>query len=277
MSGEPLLSGQSCQKQEVGKMTQAERRLYLIDYFLKEAGFSTEIPTDEATQKRLLRALMNVRAPQSVDRAVLNVQNAYLQQELCAKGITDIDDLTPVEKDIYLWKGDITTLKCDAIVNAANSGMLGCFYPCHDCIDNAIHTFAGIQLRLFLAEVMKKQGYEEPTGRAKLTEGYNLPCRYILHTVGPFVRGKLTEKDRDDLANCYLSCLNLADQTGIRHLAFCCLSTGEFHFPNDIAASIAVQTVRKYKKEQQSEIKVIFNVFKEKDYEIYQGLFGANR
>lgn len=258
-------------------MTQAERRLYLIDYFLKEAGFSTEIPTDEAAQKRLLRALMNVRAPQSVDRAVLNVQNAYLQQELRAKGITDIDDLTPVEKDIYLWKGDITTLKCDAVVNAANSGMLGCFYPCHGCIDNAIHTFAGIQLRLFLAEVMKKQGYEEPTGRAKLTEGYNLPCRYILHTVGPFVRGKLTEKDRDDLANCYLSCLNLANQTGIRHLAFCCLSTGEFHFPNDIAASIAVQTVRKYKKEQQSEIKVIFNVFKEKDYEIYQGLLGANR
>lgn len=258
-------------------MTQAERRLYLIDYFLKEAGFSMEIPTDEAAQKRLLRALMNVRAPQSVDRAVLNIQDAYLQQELRAKGITDIDDLTPIEKDIYLWKGDITTLKCDAIVNAANSGMLGCFYPCHDCIDNAIHTFAGIQLRLFLAEVMKKQGYEEPTGRAKLTERYNLPCRYILHTVGPFVRGKLTEKDRDDLANCYLSCLNLADQTGIRHLAFCCLSTGEFHFPNDIAASIAVQTVRKYKKEQQSEIKVIFNVFKEKDYEIYQGLFGANR
>lgn len=258
-------------------MTQAERRLYLIDYFLKEAGFSMEIPTDEAAQKRLLRALMNVRAPQSVDRAVLNIQDAYLQQELRAKGITDIDDLTPIEKDIYLWKGDITTLKCDAIVNAANSGMLGCFYPCHDCIDNAIHTFAGIQLRLFLAEVMKKQGYEEPTGRAKLTEGYNLPCRYILHTVGPFVRGKLTEKDRHDLANCYLSCLNLADQTGIRHLAFCCLSTGEFHFPNDIAASIAVQTVRKYKKEQQSEIKVIFNVFKEKDYEIYQGLLGANR
>ena len=191
---------------------------------------------------------------------------------LVQKGVTDLADLTPVQPDIYLWRGDITALRCGSIVNAANSGMTGCYQPCHNCIDNCIHTYAGIQLRLACAELMREQGHAEPTGQAKLTPAYNLPCDYVLHTVGPIVEGILTREHERLLASCYLSCLELADGTNIKSIAFCCISTGVFMFPKQCAAEIAVQTVKDYKQKTHSEIKVIFNVFKETDYEIYQSL-----
>ena len=228
------------------------------------------IPMDEAEQKQLLRSLMNVRSPRSVGEDYLSVQDEYLREETAAKGITDIADLTPAERGIYLWQGDITTLKCGAIVNAANSGMTGCYVPCHGCIDNVIHTYAGVQLRLACAELIKRQGHEETTGQAKLTSAYNLPCEYVLHTVGPIIYGKVTLQDQELLASCYRSCLELAQKNAIGSVAFCCISTGEFHFPNDLAAEIAVQTVRQYRKDTE----VIFNVFKDVDYRIYRELLG---
>ena len=257
-------------------MTQKERRIYLIRELLKEQpGYhDIEIPQDEQEQKRLLRSLFNVRMPRAVSREFLEVEDAYLQTATAEKGITNLSDLQPVQNGLYLWKGDITTLRCDAIVNAANSQMLGCFCPCHGCIDNAIHTYAGIQLRAACAELMNEQGYEEETGKAKITPAYNLPCNYVLHTVGPIIYGRLTEKDKKQLASCYRSCLELAEQNGIKSIAFCCISTGEFHFPNDKAAEIAVQTVKEYKRQTNSKIEVIFNVFKQMDYEIYRDLLG---
>ena len=259
-------------------MTQAERRIYLITALLKEQPqFSKiEIPCDEQKQKTLLRSLFNIRMPKPVTEEFLTVQNAYLQEETRRKGITALSDLVPVQEEIYLWRGDITTLKCDAIVNAANSQMLGCFCPNHGCIDNAIHTFAGVQLRLTCADLMKQQCHEEETGNAKITPAYNLPCRYVLHTVGPIVHGNLTKKDKELLASCYQSCLELAERNGLKSIAFCCISTGEFHFPNDKAAQIAVETVKRYKEQAHSKIEVIFNVFKELDYNIYRELLRAD-
>ena len=255
-------------------MTQEEKGTFLIQKLIDEQPRyrDLQIPSDEADQRHLLRALMNVRPPRPIGEDFLAVQDEYLRAETAAKGITDIAGLTPVEPGIYLWQGDITTLKCGAIVNAANSGMTGCFVPCHGCIDNAIHTYAGAQLRLVCAELMEKQGHEEPTGQAKLTPAYNLPCDYVLHTVGPIIYGGVTEKDRRLLASCYRSCLELARQNGIGSVAFCCISTGEFHFPNDLAAEIAVDTVRQYR----GSVEVIFNVFKDTDYEIYRGLLGKH-
>ena len=263
---------------EVKKMTQTERRLYLIAALLKEQPqFSKiEIPSDKQEQKRLLRSLFNIRMPKPVTEEFLMVQNAYLKEEIRRKGITELSNLEPVSKEIYLWRGDITTLKCDAIVNAANSQMLGCFCPNHGCIDNAIHTFAGVQLRLACRDLMKQQGHEEETGKAKITPAYNLPSRYVIHTVGPIVYGGLTKKDKDLLASCYRSCLELAERKGLKSIAFCCISTGEFHFPNDKAAQIAIKTVKRYKEETQSEIEVIFNVFKKLDYNIYKRLLKAD-
>ena len=263
-----------------GTVKQAQRRVYLIEYLLieyllTEQNVRAKIPDNEFAQKRLLRALFNVREPRVVNEEFLRVQDEYLLEELRLKGITDIADLSPVQPDIYLWRGDITTLKCDGIVNAANSQMLGCFCPNHGCIDNAIHTFAGVRLRLECAELMRAQGHEEPVGEAKITRGYNLPCQYVLHTVGPIVYGELTEKHERLLENCYRSCLTLADENGLESLAFCCISMGEFHFPNERAAEIAVQTVREYKRETGSRIKVIFNVFKEQDRKIYAKLLGS--
>ena len=258
-------------------MEQERKRKYLIEYLLAERNLQAEIPSDEISQKRLLRALFNVRMPKKASDAFLRIQDEYLQEELRRKGITDIASLAPASSDIYLWKGDITTLKCDGIVNAANSRLLGCFCPNHGCIDNAIHTFAGVGLRQECAKIMKVQGCEEPTGTAKITKAYNLPCRYVLHTVGPIVYGALTEREERELMDCYRSCLNLADKNGLQSLAFCCISTGEFHFPNEKAAEIAVQTVTDYKRQTKSKIKVIFNVFKESDYEIYARLLGADK
>lgn len=258
-------------------MEQTERRKYLIGYLLSERKQTAEIPLDPDGQKRLFRALVNVRMPESADKEFLQVQDAYLQEELRLKGITDIAALSPVAPDLYLRKGDITTLKCDGIVNAANSQLLGCFCPNHGCIDNAIHTFAGVELRAECAEIMKAQSCEERTGQAKITKAYNLPCKYVLHTVGPIVYGNLTEKHEQGLADCYRSCLALADERGLKSIAFCCISTGEFHFPNERAAEIAVRTIAEYKERTQSKIKVIFNVFKETDHAIYAKLLGADK
>ena len=253
-------------------MTQRERRAYLIRALLLERGEDPEgaVPAEEGEQKRLLRALMNVRPPRIAARQFLEIQDAYLQAETAAKGVTDVGDLRPAEEGICLWRGDITTLRCGAIVNAANSRMLGCFVPCHGCIDNAIHTFAGVQLRLACAELMERQGHEEPTGGAKLTPAFNLPCRYVLHTVGPIVTGRLTDRQERQLASCYRSCLALAAEHGIESVAFCCISTGEFRFPPERAAEIAVETVRACRKE--FGVQVVFNVFKESDERIYRRL-----
>lgn len=259
-------------------MTQEERRHYLIKELLEESGYSNmKVPSDEQEQKKLLRSLFNIRMPKPVTSEFLRVQDAYLREETKNKGITELADLLPVQEGIYLWKGDITTLRCDAIVNAANSQMLGCFCPCHGCIDNAIHTFSGVQLRAACADLMKKQGHEEKIGTAKITPAYNLPCKYILHTVGPVIRGELTKEDKDLLASCYRSCLGLAEQKGVKSIAFCCISTGEFHFPNDKAAEIAIKTVKEYKIRTNSQMEVVFNVFKERDYNIYWELLKANR
>lgn len=251
-------------------MTQQDGRLFLIKYLLGEQPQyrGMQIPQSKAEQRRMLRSLMNVRHPKVIGDDFLAVQDEYLQSVTADKGITDIANLEQLEDGIYLWQGDITTLKCDAIVNAANSGMTGCYCPCHGCIDNAIHTYAGIQLRLECAEIMEKQGYAEPTGKAKITKAYNLPCKHVLHTVGPIISGELTKEDEELLASCYRSCLEIARENGVKSVAFCCVSTGEFHFPNDSAAEIAVQTVRECK----GEIEVIFNVFKDIDYEIYRNL-----
>ena len=235
-------------------MTQAERRLFLIDTLLSERGERIEIPTDEYNQKRLLRSLFNIRMPKAVTDDFLQIQDAYLQEENRRKGITDIAD--------------------DAIVNAANSQMLGCFSPCHGCIDNAIHTYAGVQLRNKCNEIMTEQGFDEPTGQAKITPAYNLPCKYIIHTVGPIVGGRLTGEDCELLKSCYLSCLKLAEENSCKSIAFCCISTGVFGFPQKEAAEIAVNTVKEYQKEH--KIEVIFNVFKDSDKQIYRELLSAD-
>ena len=255
-------------------MNQSEKRLFLIQSLLNECPSCQKqiIPADSERQKILLRGLMNVRRPVRIGAEFLQVQDAYLQDETAAKGITDIADLTPIQPGLYLWQGDITTLKCDAIVNAANSGMTGCYIPNHRCIDNAIHTFAGVELRLACEGLMEQQGYPEPTGQAKITPAFNLPCRYVLHTVGPIISGRVTKADKELLASCYRSCLELAAENSLESVAFCCISTGEFHFPNDLAAEIAVATVKEFLKKQTSVKKVIFNVFKDLDKAIYEKL-----
>lgn len=259
-------------------MTQTEKRNYLIKYLLQEQPRYADmpIPADEGEQKKLLRSLFNVRMPNPVSEAFLKIQDAYLQEECAKKGVVSLSDLSPTQPGIYLWQGDITRLSADAIVNAANSALLGCFVPCHGCIDNAIHSAAGVQLRLECAHIMEQQKAEEPTGKAKITEAYNLPCRYVLHTVGPIIYGEVTKQDCDLLTDCYRSCLELAAAHQLKNVAFCCISTGEFHFPNEKAAEIAVQTVRSYQEQNPNSIEVVFNVFKDNDYAIYKQLLGTN-
>lgn len=259
-------------------MNQEERRRFLIEALLRERPENSrlEIPADAQRQRMLLRGLMNLRPPEPICREFIEVQNAYLQAELAAKKITDVRKLRPVQKGVCLWRGDITTLRCGAIVNAANSGMTGCYQPGHSCIDNCIHTYAGVQLRLKCAELMERQGHAEPTGRAQITPAYNLPCDYVIHTVGPIVQGPLTQRHRAQLASCYRSCLELAEANHVDSIAFCCISTGVFMFPNEAAAEIAVRTVQAYREETGSEMEVIFNVYLERDEAIYRGLLGAD-
>ena len=253
-------------------MNQIERRRALIRYLLDEGHWRNTIPENETEQKRLLRGLMNVRPAEPVSEEFLEMQDEYLQEALAEKGTVSLADMEELQPELYLWRGDITRIQCGAIVNAANSGMTGCWQPCHSCIDNCIHTYAGVQLRLKCAELMDAQGHEEPTGQAKITPAYNLPCNYILHTVGPIVEGPLTAEHERLLASCYRSCLQLAAENGVESIAFCCISTGVFMFPNDKAARIATQTVKDWKAEMGSGIKVIFNVFKEQDERLYRAL-----
>ena len=257
-------------------MTHEEKRIFLIKTLLAEQPRyrNIEIPTDTQGQKDLLRSLMNVRMPAPLSDEYIEIEGEYLGEETAAKGITRLADLKPVEEGIYLWQGDITTLEVDAIVNAANSQMLGCFQPLHNCIDNCIHTFAGLRLRNKCAEIMQKQGHEEPTGLAKITQAYDLPCKFVIHTVGPIVNGQLTARHEELLASSYRSCLTLADENGLGSIAFCCISTGVFGFPQRRAAEIAVQTVREYKANTHSKIEVIFNVFKDEDHDVYRELLG---
>lgn len=259
-------------------MTQNEKLLWLIKYLLAENPRynKVEIPDNTDEQFNLYRSLVNVRMPECISDAYLSVEDEYLKNEISQKGITHIYELMPLYDNLYLWQGDITTIDADAIVNAANNQLLGCFCPCHVCIDNCIHTFAGVRLRLKCAGIMQKQGFKEPTGKAKITPAYNLPSKYVLHTVGPIISGILTKKDKELLASCYYECLKKADEYNLNSIAFCCISTGEFRFPNDKAAEIAVDTVKKYKAETNSRIKVIFNVFKDKDYKIYRELLSAD-
>ena len=251
-------------------MTQDERRVWLIRALLDEQGTKNAVPQDVFEQKRLLRGLMNVRPPKPANEEFLAVQDAYLSEAIREKGVTALSDLTPLRPHQYLWRGDITTLAVDAIVNAANSQLLGCFSPNHGCIDNAIHTYAGVQLRLACHEIMQRQRHEEPTGTAKITPGFNLPAKYVLHTVGPIVSGKLSERHCKALASCYQSCLALAAENDLFSVAFCCISTGVFGFPQKEAARVAVETVTAFQKE--CPIDVVFNVFKEADLLIYRKL-----
>ncbi len=270
---------------------QEERLDYLLEKFKKDSLWykDLEVGGDYQEKRRALRSLMNIRMPGAMAPEVLEVQDEFLREEAAEKGIVTLEEIPtaarqygsrkPFGDKISVWQGDITRLQVGAIVNAANSQMLGCFHPCHGCIDNAIHSAAGIELREACSQYMEHRKvqygkeYEEPTGRAVLTEGYNLPAEYVIHTVGPIVYGNLTEKLKEDLRNCYKNILKCCVEHGIRSVAFCCISTGEFHFPNDEAARIAVAEVRKYLEKHQEDFdRVIFNVFKDVDRELYEDL-----
>lgn len=260
-------------------MTHDEQRVWLIEQLLAEdaAYRGYEVPADIQEQKDMLRSLMNVRAPKPISQHFLQIQDEYLRQENAASGVTDADALpaSPLDERLVLWQGDITALRIDAIVNAANSQMCGCFRPLHGCVDNVIHSKSGIALRLKCYDMMCKQGHDEPTGSAKITPAYNLPCRYILHTVGPIVQGRLTEVHCEQLRSCYRSCLELAGASGVHSIAFCCISTGVFHFPNDRAAQLAVETVRAYLDAHDGIRRVVFNVYQDVDLELYRRILYA--
>ncbi|MDR0321508.1 MAG: protein-ADP-ribose hydrolase [Treponema sp.] len=249
-------------------MTKADQ----LDFLINVLSPLEALPQTIEDKWLLFRSLVNVRPPQKIRDEFLSVQDDLLKSLTAEKGITAIDNLKPIKDSIYLWRGDITTLKVDAIVNAANSALLGCFLPCHACIDNTIHTFAGVQLRMECAEIMERQGHPEPTGNAKITAAYNLPCKYVLHTVGPIISGTVSDEDRRLLASCYRSCLELSAQNGVSSIAFCCISTGEFRFPKENAAKIAIQTVLDFLKTENNRrnMKIAFNVFNEHDEQIYR-------
>lgn len=268
---------------------QEERLDYLLHEFKEDSGRYRDLETGEdyGEKRMLLRSLMNIRMPGKMNENVVKVQDEFLTEEAREKGIVELTDIPtaaeqygsshPYADKISVWQGDITRLRAGAIVNAANSQMLGCFVPCHKCIDNAIHSAAGIELREACSHYMKRRRmqygarYEEPTGQAVLTKGYNLPADYVIHTVGPIVGGSLNQKLKDDLKSCYLNVLKCCVEHKIRSVAFCCISTGEFHFPNDEAAKIAADTVTGFLKEHDPDFdRIIFNVFKDVDRELYE-------
>jgi protein in tap1-dppD intergenic region len=244
-----------------------------LDYLIRTLNPNVKIPESKQEKEDLLRTLMNIWEVEKLPEQFFDVQDKYLKQKLSEKKIVELKELDEVEKNIYLWQGDITTLKVDAIVNAANKALLGCFVPHHRCIDNAIHTQAGLQLRQECFEIMQKQGEFEKTGQAKITSGYNLPAKYVIHTVGPIIYNSVEDSDKELLASCYRNCLELALKNNLKSIAFCCISTGEFRFPNDLAAQIAVVEVRKVLSENpDKDIKVVFNVFKDTDLAIYRDI-----
>ena len=252
----------------------------LLERFIQDSeGYQDlEVPPDISSRRRALRSLMNIRMPRPVSQETLSLQDQYLQIRAKEKGIVTLADLPEDRDGITLWQGDITRLQADAIVN---SQMLGCFAPCHGCIDNCLHTYAGVQMRLECAgqmEILRRKngaGYEQPTAVPMLTDGYNLPARKVVHIVGPIVDGPLMDRHRLELAACYVNTLNLCAENGLRNVAFCCISTGVFSFPQQEAAGIAVQTVRAWLKAHPDQIDlVIFNVFTDKDDLIYRELLG---
>ncbi len=261
--------------------TQQERLDYLVEAFKKDSGEYRDLrtPADAEGKRRILRSLMNIRMPGMLPPDVLGTQDAYLRARAEEKGVVTLNDI-PVAKGILsIWQGDITRLQVDAIVNAANSQMLGCFVPMHTCIDNCIHTFAGIQLRLACAEQMEKlraqygEDYEQPTAVPMLTDAYNLPAKKVIHIVGPIVEGHLTAEHERQLADCYRNTLDLCAGHGLKSVAFCCISTGVFMFPNQRAAEIAVSTGEAWLRTHPEQMdRVIFNVFKDTDRGIYEKL-----
>lgn len=257
-------------------MNQEERLDALITYLKNErndteTNFNEAVTMDE--KMHLFRGLCNVRAPLPVSDAFLTIQNEFLNEWNHEQKSIGLTDLSPIQNQLYLWQGDITRLAVEGIVNAANSELLGCMVPNHSCIDNIIHTRAGVQLRLDCHEMMQAQGRKEAAGKAKITKAYNLPANFVIHTVGPFIdeRGVSPLKEQL-LASCYRNSLKLADANQLSSIAFCCISTGEFNFPNEHAAKIAVRTVKEYIAHTQSTIQVIFNVFKDEDLQIYESL-----
>ncbi len=274
-------------------MNRIENIDFCIRYLLEQNRTQADIPATLPEKQRLLRALMNVWEPQPLSEEFLHAQDAELQAQLQDKGVVSLEDIAASADTPLLWQGDITRLRVDAIVNAANSQMMGCWHPLHACIDNCIHSAAGLQLRAECAEAMS--GAECPpmhpeytmggttyrhafTSETLITEAYNLPCRHVLHTVGPTIpNGVPTKEQEAQLANCYRNCLGLAGSNGCRSIAFCCISTGEFHFPNRRAAEIAVATVKAFQCGRDARApRVVFNVFKDIDYDIYSELLGEN-
>ncbi|GCL70014.1 hypothetical protein PAGU1579_17830 [Veillonella tobetsuensis] len=259
-------------------MTQQERLRYLVEGLVAEYkekhNEHIDIPMNEEEQFNLFRALCNIRSAGSMPAEWMKIQDEYLTELAREKGIVTINDMDKRAPQIYLWQGDITRLSVDAIVNAANNQLLGCFAPNHRCIDNAIHTFAGIELRMACSRMIEYMDMPEKTGVARKTYGFNLPAKHVIHTVGPIIYDSLTDIEREQLASCYRSCLELANAYSLQSIAFCCISTGEFRFPNEDAAQIAIDTVRTYLKETNSKIQVVFNVFKDIDYDIYDKLLG---
>ncbi|WP_157152893.1 protein-ADP-ribose hydrolase [Brachyspira murdochii] len=248
--------------------------LFLIDYLIKEGNYKYDIELEKALKENneevaynYFRYLMNIRLPNGISEEYLKIEDEYLQDRLKKKIITNIEDIKPIRDNLYLWQGDITTLNIDAVVNAANSSMLGCFIPIHKCIDNAIHSASGTRLRLYLNDIMK--GKTEDTGKCIMTKAFNLPSKYILHTVGPIIQSSVSKRDEELLYNCYESCLETAKENNIKSIAFCCISTGEFKFPNKEASEIAVNAVKDFLYNTKYDIKIVFNVFKDLDYELY--------
>lgn len=262
-------------------LTQEQRLDYLVEEFKADSVEykNLETPKDTEGKRRILRSLMNIRMPKNMAEDVVKVQDEYLKERAADKGIVELSDIPVVRDGISVWQGDITRLAVDAIVNAANSQMLGCFVPMHTCIDNCIHTFAGIQLREECSRQMDQlrlkygRDYEQPTAIPMLTDAYNLPAKKVIHIVGPIVQYKLTPALEKDLADCYRNTLDMCLKNGLKSVAFCCISTGVFHFPNKRAAEIAVETAQEWLREHTGYMeRVIFNVFKDEDKDIYERL-----
>jgi len=263
------------------RITQEQRLDFLVEEFKADSDEykNLETPKDTEGKRRILRSLMNIRMPKKMSADVITVQDEYLRERASDKGVVNLSEIPVIRDGISIWQGDITRLAVDAIVNAANSQMLGCFVPMHTCIDNCIHTFAGIQLReecnKQMDELRTRYGrdYEQPTAVPMLTDAYNLPAKKVIHIVGPIVQYKLTPALEKDLADCYRNTLDMCLENGLKSVAFCCISTGVFHFPNRRAAEIAVKTVSDWMDEHPGQMeRVIFNVFKDEDKDIYERL-----